>query len=208
MPAPPHHRTNDQLAENRETPRKARVRVLGAQAQSHIPVSAGALEEDGELAESDVGAVDDLAALGDADAESAEEDVPEVEAELVAGVAGEVREGALGVIWFQGRLVDTEGALFVSVAATHRHCDGEDGDVHHCDEAELDRGIDVSQVKGACSGVAGAGCLKEGGENTWTRWQRADFFVIEVEENDEEHVGEVEDDQNATEDPGRVGGKE
>ena len=106
------------------------------------------------------------------------------------------------------RLEEAERAVFVDAAHAVGDCDGEDGNVHHDHQAELHCGVDVGEVEGRCAGVARGRGLEDCGEDARAHGESVDFGVFEVERDDEEHVDEVECDENARECPGCGAGEE
>ena len=84
MSATPHDSDNDRLTEGRKLSRKTGQSRARAQAESNVTVSTNTLKKYGEDSERVVLPVHDFLFLGGNDAEGSEEDVPQVEAQLVA----------------------------------------------------------------------------------------------------------------------------
>lgn len=63
---------------------------------------------------------------------------------------------------------DSQRLLFVDVCLSHGHCYGEDGDVHHDEVADLDGGMQFSNVDNSKSSGAGRSGLEETSEEAET----------------------------------------
>lgn len=141
--------------------------------------------------------------LRDADAKRAEEDVPEVEAQLVAHVRHDVRGPVFLVQVVDVGAVNAEGPLLVGVGRADADGNGEDGDVHHAHQAELHGGVHEGQVEGRGAGVPRRGGLEQGGQDAGPHRQVVDGGVFQVQDDDQQHVDEVQHEDDAEEDPGR-----
>lgn len=105
--------------------------------------------------------------------------------------------------------VDAQRSLFVSVGATDGHGDGEDSDIHHDEEGDLDGRADFSEIEGRCTSVTGGSGLEKSGEDAGTHRQAGgDFIVVKVEGDDKDHVEGVKSDENPEQNPGGFAGEE
>lgn len=148
-----------------------------AEGEADGAVGGDDFEEDGEEAEGVFVCVFETLAFDDGDEEEAQEDEPQIERELATQVVGEVG-GVSVVVVFVGP--DAEGFLLIYVGLSHRHGDGEDGDVHHDQVANLDGGMELRDVDDGESGGTGGCSLKETREETVTSGNGSDGRVVEL----------------------------
>jgi hypothetical protein len=131
--------------------------------------------------------IHDAFGLCDADEKRPEENVPEVEAELVPDVGHNVADAIL-LIRALLVLPDTQGAILIGIGGTDADGDGEDGDIHHGQEAELDRRVHSGQVQGRGIGVPGRSCLEEGGQDPGPHGEVVDRRILQVQGDDQHDV--------------------
>lgn len=116
-------------------------------------LSGNDFEEDGKHGKGGIIIVGDFIRLGDADAEDAQENVPQVEAELVLHVSKDIGSTfvLVGVgVWE----IHAERPFLIGVGRADSDGDWEDGDIHHDQQAELYRGIHIGEVERRGSGVS------------------------------------------------------
>lgn len=147
------HGDNDELGEDGEFGGEGGVNVGVAHGEADGAVGRDDLEQDREHGEGVVVGVLQPATLGQRDDEEAEEDVPQVEAQLPPEMGADIA-GLLFVFFlFLFRAVNAEALLFVDVGASHGDGDGEDGYVHHDKVGYLNTGVKTRQAdhREACS---------------------------------------------------------
>ena len=73
---------------------------------------------------------------------------------------------------------NSEGFLFVDVGLPHTHGDGEDGNVHHDEIADLDRGVEVGNVDDGETGGTRCGGLEETCEEAEAAWKGSNSWIV------------------------------
>lgn len=155
--------------------------------------------------------IHDPTRLRHGDAKDAQEDVPQVKSQLVLHMLDQILGATPPVLVRLGfllLLVDAERLLLVRVGGADADGDGEDGDVHHDEQAELHAGADHGEDEAGCARVSCRGGLEDGGEDAFAHGEDVDLGVVQVEHDDEQGIDEVEREQDAEEHPGRLAGEQ
>lgn len=107
--------------------------------------------------------------------------------------------GLIGLVLVR---VNAEGPFLVRVGCPDAQRNGEDGNVHHDHEAKLHGRADVGEVEGCRTRVPGRGRLEDGREDSLSDREGIHFWIVQIEDNDQESVDEIQSEDDAKEDPG------
>ena len=149
----------------------------------------------------------DWTRLGNTDAKTTKEDVPQVKAQLVLYVSDDVGSAVCFIsdgFW----AINSEGSLLVNVGSPDTDSNREGSNVHHDNQAELDCRIDISQVKCGCSCMTRGCCLEDSSKYPWTSRQVVNRRVVQIEYNNKYHIDGIHSEQDTKQYPCRSAWKE